>query len=118
MCLVCKSHTRIKVAKKLELVKENKKSDVYENDVYKVKISEIDGFFYKKNGEDYTDYDYELGDEDYKFVKAVKLEITNKNTGKTAQKRCYQGFSVIDDVQDDLDGDKTQFASMFKKIDK
>ncbi len=73
--------------------------------------------FFTKNGADYTDYDTDLDDDDYKFVEAVKLEITNKTTGKTSQKRCYQGYSVINDVQNDLDGNKTQFASMFEKID-
>lgn len=106
-----------KMSKKLEKIKDNKKSEVYENDEYKVKISDINGFFYKKNGADYTDYDTDLDDDDYKFVEAVKLEITNKTTGKTSQKRCYQGYSVINDVQNDLDGNKTQFASMFEKID-
>lgn len=106
------------MSEKLKKVKDNKKSEVYENEEYKVKISDIDGGFYKKNGSDYTDYDTDLDDDDYKFVKAVKLEITNKSTGKTSQKRCYQGYSVIDDVQSDLDGNKTQFADMFKKIDK
>lgn len=104
------------MSKELKKIKNNKKSEVYENEEYRVKISDINKFFYKKNGSDYTDYDTDLADDDYKFVKAVKLEITNKSTG-TSQKRCYQGYSVIDDVQSDLDGNKTQFADMFKKID-
>lgn len=105
------------MSKKLVKVKDNKKSEIYENEEYKVRVSDINGYFYKKNGSDHTDYDYDLDDDDYKFVEAVKLEITNKSTGKTSQKRCYQGYSVIDDVQRDLDGNKTQFADMFKKID-
>ena len=105
------------MSKKLVKVKDNKKSEIYENAEYKVKISDINGYFYKRNGSDYIEYDYDLGDDDYKFVEAVKLEITNKLTGKKKKKRCYQGYSVIDDVQRDLDGNKTQFASMFKKID-
>lgn len=50
-------------------------------------------------------------------MEAVKLEIKSKSTGKKAQKRCFQGYSVIEDVQRDLDGDKCQFKRMFKKID-
>ena len=106
------------MSEKLVKIKENKKSVIYENNEYKVKISDINGFFYKKNGTDYTDYDYDLDDDAYKFVEAVKLEITNKSTNKTSQKRCYQGYSVIDDVQRDLEGEKTQFSDMFEKIDK
>lgn len=48
------------MSQKLVKVKDNKKSEIYENDEYKVKISDIDGCFYKKNGSDYTDYDTEL----------------------------------------------------------
>ncbi len=36
------------MSKKLEKIKDNNKSEVYENDEYKVKISDINGFFYKK----------------------------------------------------------------------
>ena len=50
-------------------------------------------------------------------MEAVKLEITNKMTGRAAQKRCYQGFNVINDVQNDLYTGKNHFESMFKKID-
>lgn len=105
------------MSEKLKKVKDNKKSVVYENDTYIVKVSDIDGFFCKKNGEGYTDYNPDLDDDDYQFVKAVKLEITNKNTNKKSQKRCYQGYDVIDDVQNDLNSGKTQFADMFRKID-
>lgn len=99
-------------------VKTNKKSEVYENDDYIVRISDINGFFMKKNGTDYTEYDSELEDNDYKTVQAVNLVIKNKNTGKQSQKRCYQGYGVIEDVQRDINEDKTQFANLFNKIDK
>lgn len=102
---------------KLILVKENKKSEVYENNNYIVKVSDINGYFLKRNDSPYVDYDIDKEDDDYSFVEAVKLEITNKSTGKKTQKRCYQGYSVIEDVQRDLDGNKSQFKGMFDKID-
>lgn len=74
------------MSKKLEKTKNNKKSEVYENDEYKVRISDINKYFLKKNGTDYTDYDHDLEDNEYKFVKAVNLEITNKSTGKQLRK--------------------------------
>jgi len=99
------------------LVKDNKKSSVYESDTYKVKISEIKGYFFKKNDSNYVDYDYDLRPNDYKFTKAVKLEITNKRTGKATSKRCYQGFGVIKDVENDIKVGKKQFKGIFGKID-
>lgn len=99
------------------LAKDNKKSSIYESDGYKVKISEINGFFLKKNNSDYVDYDDDLEPDDYKFTKAVKLVITNKLTGKSTSKRCYQGFGVINDVEDDIKAGKKQFKNMFDNID-
>ena len=78
----------------------------------------INGFFFKKNGDAYVDYDYEMGEGEYKMVEAVKLQITNKDTNKTAQKRCFQGYSVLEDVQYDLLRKKSKFSKIFKKIDK
>lgn len=100
-----------------KLVKDNKKSSIYESDFYKVKISGINGFFLKRNDSDYVDFDDDLEREDYKFTEAVKLEITNLKTGKTASKRCYQGFGVINDIKNDIKVGKKQFRSMFCKID-
>lgn len=105
------------MSKELKLTKDNKKSSVYENQEYIVKISEINGYFLKPNNSQYVEYDCDLEDDEYKFVEAVKLEITNKITGRTTQKRCYQGFNVINDVQNDLYNAKSHFESMFKKID-
>lgn len=102
----------------LKLVKENKKSEVYENNRYIVKISDINGFFLKRKGSPYVGNDVDKDDDEYSFEEAVKLEIRNKSTGKKAQKRCFQGYDVIKDVQRDINGDKRQFKSMFKKIDK
>jgi len=102
---------------KLKKIKDNKKSEVYECNDYKVKISDIDAVFYKRNADSYIEYDSDLADDALVPVKAVKLEITSKITGKTTQKRCYQGYGVINDVQKDLNGNKKQFADMFKKID-
>lgn len=102
----------------LKKIKENEKSEIYENSTYIVKISDINGYFYKKNGEDFTDYDSELPDNDYKFVKAIRLQIKNKKTGKTSQKRCYQDYDeLLNDVQRDLNTNKSQFKSIWKKID-
>lgn len=102
---------------KLQLIKENKKSNIYENDEYTVKISDINGYFLKRNEFQYTDYDYNKGPDDYNFVEAVNLEVTSKITGKTAQKRCYQGYSVINEFQEDINN-KEQFKTIFNKIDK
>ena len=104
------------MSKELVKVKDNKKSEVYENDEYIVKISDIDGFFCKKNGSNNVPYDYDKEDGEYMMVEAVKLEITNKSTGKKSQKRCYQGYGVIEDVRDDLNK-KRKFKDMFEKID-
>ena len=101
----------------LKLIKENKKSEIYENEEYIVKISDIPRIFYKKNGDEYVTYDYDAEDGEYIPTKAVTLKITNKKTGKTSQKRCYQGYSVINDVQEDLNNNKIQFKNMFDKID-
>lgn len=106
------------MCEKLKLVKENKKSEVYENKRYIVKISDINGFFLKRNDSPYVDYDIDKDDDEYSFEEAVKLEITNKSTSKKAQKRCFQGYGVIKDIQRDINGAKHQFKSMFKKIDK
>jgi hypothetical protein len=100
-----------------KIVKDNKKSTSYESDEYLVKISEQQGFVYKRNGSGYTDYDDNLDIDDFKANEFVKLKITNKTTGKSATKRCYQGFSVIDDIEKDLLGSKKQFKSIFNKID-
>lgn len=105
---------------KLKLVKVNKKSQIYENEQYRVKISDIDGVFYGINGKGWSNipYDYDKNDGDLiKLEGAVTLEIKNKKTGKKAQKRCYQGYDVIYDVQADLDGDKSKFWDMFDKVD-
>lgn len=99
------------------IVKDNNKSTTYESDEYFVKISEQQGFVYKVNGSGYTDYDDDLDEGDLKANEFVKLEITNKTTGKRASKRCYQGFGVIDDLERDILGGKKQFKSMFEKID-
>lgn len=101
----------------LKLIKENKKSETYENEEYIVKIFNEDGIYYKKNGDEYVTYDYDAEDGEYIPTKAVTLKITNKKTGKTSQKRCYQGYSVINDVREDLNNNKIQFKTIFDKID-
>lgn len=105
------------MSKELKLIKNNKKSCVYENEYYKVKISYIDGGFLKRNDSKYVEYDDNLEPDDYKYTKAVILEITNKITGKASQKRCYQGYDVINDVKEDLYNGKKRFKSMFDRID-
>jgi len=98
-------------------IKDNKKSSVYENDVYKVRISKINKCFYKRNDADYVTTDDNLNSDDYRFVEAVKLEIKNKETGKLASKRCYQGFGAIEDVKNDIKNGKKKFQEIFNKID-
>ena len=60
----------------LKKIKENEKSEIYENSTYIVKISDINGYFYKKNGEDFTDYDSELPD------KSLLGSDHRKNSGR------------------------------------
>lgn len=97
--------------------KDNRKSVCYENDDYKVKISDIDGYFMKKNGSNFVRYDDDVDEDEYIMAEAVKLEVTSKKTGKKTQKRCFQGYSVINDLQNDIENGKKQFGKMFQKID-
>lgn len=100
-----------------KVIKNNDKSIRYESDEYLVEIRENKGFVLKRNGTDYTDYDYDLGEDDLTANKSVNLKITNKKTRRSSSKRCYQGFDVIDDVEKDINGNKVQFKSIFTKID-
>ena len=103
------------MGKELLKIKENKKSVIYENDEYRIQYIEENGVYYKKNDTKYAPYDDEMDDDAYKFIPASKIVVTNKLTEKSAQKRTYQGISVINDFQSDLCGDKSQFAEIFKK---
>ena len=103
---------------KFVCIKQNKKTNLYENDAYIVSMTETSGYYYKRNNDPQVEHDDELEDDDYKFTKAVQMMVTSKATGKSARKRCYQGYAALDDLEEDLRGDKTQFADIFAKIDK
>lgn len=68
-------------------------------------------------GSKYLELNSNLDYGEYDVVQAVELTITSKHTGKSSKKRCYQGYDVVNDVQMDLDGITTQFATMFDRID-
>ncbi len=107
------------MGKELKHVKENKKSDVYENDDYKVRVKQVNGGYYVKNGAKKNPYwDSDKEDDELVWIDdAVILEAESKKTGKKAQKRCYQGAGAIDDFQDAIDGRSSSFSDVLKKID-
>lgn len=107
------------MGKELKCVKKNRKSDVYENADYIVRIKKVNGVYYIKNGDNKNPY-WNPKKEDDELIRiddAVILVAESKKTGKKSQKRCYQGNSAIDDFQDALDGNSDRFSDVLKKID-
>ena len=106
------------MSSKLKLIKNNKKSRVYENNDYIVRSKDVNGGFYVKNGDKKNPYyDSDKGDDDLVWIgDAVILEVQNKDNGKKSQKRCYQGESAVDDFQDALDGKSGAFQDVLNKI--
>lgn len=91
---------------KFELKKEYKKSKVYENTDYKVKIR------YGAFGVTPKAYRYE---DDESILSPFDIMIVeNKHTGKSAQKRVYQA-NPISELEADLES-KTQFKEIWDKI--
>lgn len=103
------------MSKKFKKTKETKKSTFYENDEYKVKITE-GGYGYKKNDIFKPWYDYEKEEGEYFYAPMDKMTVENKKTGKKSTKRVYQG-NPIDDLEHDLES-KSMFRDVFDKIDK
>ena len=103
------------MSKKLKKTKETKKSQIYENDEYHVKLT-TGGYVIKKNEISKPWYDEEKDEGEVFFAPMELMKVTNKKTGKSSQKRCYQP-NPIGDLEDDLE-DKTMFKDVFKKIDK
>lgn len=103
------------MGKKFKKTKENRKSTIYENDDYHVKLSE-GGFVIKKNDILKPWHNGDEAEEEYFFAPMNIMEVTNKKTGKRSQKRCYQP-NPISDLEDDLEV-KTRFKDIFSKIDK
>lgn len=102
----------------IKLIKENKKSNIYEVGDYKVKAKQCTGVFCLKNGDDKNPY-YNSDIDDSELVEirdAIILEVTNIKTGKKSQKRCYQGIIAVEEFAEDLKT-KTQFKSIYDKID-
>ena len=104
---------------KLKLIKQNKESDIYENNEYHVKVCNLPGYVFKKNGYNNVPYDDDKKEKEWiKARDAVRLEITNKKTGKTARVTCYQGYyEAIQDLQYDLQHGKIKFKKEYDKID-
>lgn len=103
------------MGKKFKKTKDTKKSTFYENDDYKVKITD-GGYGYKKNDMFKPWYDSEKEEGEYIYAPMEVMTVENKKTGKKSSKRVYQ-YNPIQDLQDDLD-DKSQFSDIFEKIDK
>lgn len=101
--------------KPIILTKTNKKSLIYENSKYRVKITD-EGYVLKENNIKGYYYDNEINENDVIQAPCAQLTVTNKQTGKTASKRCYQS-NIIEDFNKDLI-DKKQFKKIFEKIDK
>ncbi len=79
---------------KFELKKVNKKSKVYENSNYKVKI--------KEGGLGVTPKSYRLEDDNSITSSFDVMVVENKRTGKSAQTRVYQGDPMFD-LENDLE---------------
>jgi len=100
--------------------KQNPKSTVYESDDYKVTVPDNDRYTFKNHrNKDYTDDSAEIGE----MVPMVSITIENKNTKNKSQKRIFQDTgTALDDFFRDAQKDtnhksKSQFSSVFKKID-
>ena len=92
---------------KFELKKEYKKSKVYENTNYKVKI--------KKGAFGVTPKVYCSEDDESILSPFDIMIVENKHTGKSAQKRVYQ-VNSLSELEADLES-KTQFREIWDKID-
>lgn len=103
------------MGKELKETKVTKKSVFYENDDYKVKITE-GGYGYKKNDMFKPWYDDEKEEGRCFFAPLNIMTVENKRTRKKSTKRVYQG-NPIDDFENDLEA-KSMFSDIFKKIDK
>lgn len=92
---------------KFELKKEYKKSTVYENTDYKVKI--------KEGAYGITPKAYQYEDDESILSRFDIMIVENKHTGRSAQKRVYQGNPIFD-LEADLES-RTQFKEIWDKID-
>ncbi len=92
---------------KFRLKKEYKKSKVYENAEYIVKI--------KEGGYGVTPVAYRYEDDESIFSLFKVMTVENKRNGRKAQKRVYQGEPIFD-LENDLET-KTQFKEIWDKID-
>lgn len=92
---------------KFELKKTYKKSKVYENTDYKVRIR--DGAF------GVTPKAYRCEDDENILSPFDIMIVENKHTGRSAQIRVYQGNPIYD-LEADLES-KTQFQEIWNKID-
>lgn len=103
------------MSKKLEKTKETKKSTFYENEDYKVKLTQ-GGYVYKKNDMFKPWYDDSKEEGEYFNAYMEEMTVKSKKTGKKSTKRVYQGNPIYD-LENDLES-KTMFRDVFKKIDK
>lgn len=103
------------MSEKFGKTKETKKSVFYENDAYKVKLTE-GGYVCKKNDILKPWYDDEQEEGEYINAPMDIMTVENKKTGKKSTKRVYQR-NPIQDLEDDLES-KSMFRDVFNKIDK
>ena len=101
------------MSKKYKKTKTNKKSSVYEDDVYRLRLSDGSYAFKRKANKMYADDDAL----EQTLVPFDILEVTHKITGKTSKKRVFQGENAVGEFFDDAESEKSQFESIFKKID-
>lgn len=102
------------MGKKLKKTKETKKSVFYENEDYKVKLTQ-GGYVCKKNDMLKPWYDDSKEEREYFNAYMEEMTVESKKTGKKSTKRVYQGNPIFD-FENDLEN-KSQFHDIFAKID-
>ena len=102
---------------KFKLIKTNKKSEVYENEQYIIKVKDA-GFAYPPRW--FRDELESCGGEDSdRLLQPIDVvEVTNKLTKRTTSKRMFQGNPRYELEDDLLNNDKKKFYStIWSKID-
>lgn len=104
---------------KLKFVRGYKKSDVYENNKYKITVSFEPNHFKEKDARYFSDNDNEDD-----FTEVAFVQIQNKENKKLSSKLLFRQSNIIDIIQDYLDGKslgseetEERISSMFKQVD-
>lgn len=103
------------MSKEFKKTKETKKSIFYENEGYKVKLTQ-GGYVCKKNDMFKPWYDDSKEEGEYFDAYMEEMTVESKKTGKKSTKRVYQGNPIYD-LENDLES-KSMFRDVFNKIDK